>query len=926
MSRHVVLLSLLVTLLAGCATPYGGRLDIDHRPHQIPGTIAVSDAKLYRREALINERRREMAYIDALMTASEKEGFTIGPEANREIEVIRALALSGGLSVDPAAGKNYQDNRETDRIRHEIQVLQLQLQMEQLRRDAALFREGLATQTVPSSANLGQGGTASGATAPPALTPADTAELVARMEKMQAVLAARLGAEFKPIDGVGLAGNPIDQFRDRAAYRQLLTTARNAASLDELHDLDGAALYRLNFQVSTLPPPDKYLRTAGMVEMRPVSGKPDAEEIKDLYGRWLDHVNKILIESNAADPARFEAQALAIGGKLFDTAMVSYDDGSGSWKKKGVGCAEGLRSSHSDTCPGGRIVVAVPALEAYGGSLRGNDHRITTVLAQDIDGFLLSDVDYSNATVQAFGNGSRVQSVIDAQRCQLQFADGKSNTPSAAQDLLNAAIAVRSAMPHLTQVLRRIASARIDDRQRQALEDSMKRLQTASFRADNVLKRLAEAGCGSDDSLSSRTLEVVVPDEFRKVVTEENKVRVYDIGPRQQVQQVSTAARAAEAFSLAMAVAAKAPNSGAAVKAGLDYSRSATGKVDTIERLPVVVGFAQTGGRWHQKPKQEKTVQQTPSRQAAQEENPQGTPGNLHFGWILGPRISVHPTKGTLELAQGYSVYDLSADLAVTGWRTKLQLEVRTAWSPDWRSKNFSSDLWNFNQDNKRIIEIDLRPSSAEFAALTTRLAAKFAGQRFASVRSIYPTVIKACAAGTLVVEGENLWRATEIVLGGTKIGGTAISVLPDMGGILVDIPQNTNFFGNELDVQVLTPYGVAHASQRLLIDGFDEKGCGEKPDPNAPVLASVLGPVPVNICASPSIEFTGSNLDKITAVRFGNVAGTLTPGTAKKRAATFTRNDLKQIGSDYANLVFFVGEKEVASRAIHVVRLDCNP
>lgn len=820
-----MLLSLLVTLLAGCATPYGGRLDIDHRPDQIPGTIAVSDAKLYRREALINERRREMAYIDALMVASEKEGFTIGPEANREIEVFRALALSGGIGVDPAA------------------------------------------------TNLGQGGTAS-------------------------------GAELKPLAGVGLAGTHIDQLRDRAAYRQLLISARNAASLDELHDLDGAALYRLSFQVSTLPPPDKYLRTAGMVEMRPVSEKPDAKEIKDLYGRWLDHVNKILIESNAADPARFEAQALAIGGKLFDTAVVSYDDGSGSWKKKEVECAEGLRSSHSDTCPGGRIVVAVPALEAYGGSLRGNDHRITTVLAQDIDGFLLSDVDYSNATVQAFGNDSRVQSVIDAQRCQLQFADGKRNTPSAAQDLLNAAIAVRSAMPHLNQVLRRIASARIDDRQRQALEDSMKRLQTASFRADNVLKRLAEAGCGSDDSLSSRTLEVVVPDEFKNVVTEENKVRVYDIGPRMQVQQVSTAARAAEAFSLAMAVAGKAPNSGAAIKAGLDYSRSATGKVDTIERLPVVVGFAQTGGKWERA----------------------DTHAQMHFGWILGPRISVHPAKGTLELAQGYSVHDLSADLAVTGWRTKLQLEVRTAWSPDWRSKNFNSNLWNFNQDNKRIIEIDLRPASAEFAALTTRLAAGPAGQRFASVRSIHPAAIKACAAGTLVVEGENLWRATEIVLGGTKIGGTAISVLPDMGGILVDIPQNTNFFGNELDVQVLTPYGVAHASQRLLVDGFDEKGCGEKPDPNAPVLASVLGPVPVNICTSPSIEFTGSNLDKITAVRFGNVAGTLTPGTAKKRAATFTRNDLKQIGSDYANLVFFVGDKEVASRAIHVVRLDCSP
>ncbi len=906
MSTNHVLLSLLATLLAGCATPYGGRLDIDHRPEQITGSITVSDAKLYRREGLINERRREVAYIDALMAASEKEGFHIGPEANREIEVIRALALSGGLNVDPAAGQDYRDSAETGRIRQEIDALRLQLELDQLRRDAALFRERLASQTDPSNADLGQAGAGSGAAAPPPLSAIDAADIAERMEKLQAALAGRLGAKFDPLAGVGIKGNPLDQFRDRAAYRQVLTTARNAASLDELHDLDGAALYRLNFQVSTLPPGDGHLRTAGLLEMRPVRTTPDADEIADIYSRWLDHINKTLIESKATDAAWLEVQGLAFDGRLFDTVALAYDDGRQP-PKGAVPCVPGLRAwSHAEECHRGRMLVAVPRLQPGGAALPGNDYAIGTVLSQDIDGFLLDDNRYTQATGSAFGETGKANLPIDRERCEVR-RDRSAAPMSDQHGLIHAAIAVQSATPHLNQVLRRIASARIGPAQRHALEAARRRLALANDRAGNVLSRLADAGCGNGRRVSWTKQAFVVPAEFAVLVGKPRGVRVYEIGPRQQVQQVSTAARAADAFSLAMALAAKAPTKGAAAKAGLGYSRSAIGKVDTLERLPVVVGFAQAGGVW------------------TEPDSTDEADGQLQFGWILGPRISMHPKKGRLELAQGHSVYDLSADLAVRGWRTKLTLDVRTAWSPDWRSEGLGSNLWAYKDSPKRRITVDLRPSSAEFAALTTRLTVGTAGQRFASVRSIHPAVVKACAASTLVIEGENLWRATEIVVGGTKIGGSAIAVLPDMGGIAVDIPPNTNFFGNTLDLQVLTPYGVAEAPQGLTIDGIEPKGCGKPADPNAPVVAAIE-PLPVNICSSPTLDVIGSNLDKITAVKLGAAEGTLAKGSAEKRSVSFVRKDLQQIGSEYPAMTFLADGKPVASKAIHVVRLDCGP
>jgi hypothetical protein len=433
----------------------------------------------------------------------------------------------------------------------------------------------------------------------------------------------------------------------------------------------------------------------------------------------------------------------------------------------------------------------------------------------------------------------------------------------------------------------------------------------ASDRARNVLKRLAEQGCATGARLAWEEQKLDVPDEFVKLLVASEGVRVYEIGPREQVQQVSTAARAADAFSLAMALAAKAPSTGAFGKAGLGYSRSAVGKVDTIERLPVVVGFAQTGGVWTDPDLEKQDANEQPRQ----------------FGWILGPRIGVDPKRGTLELEQGYNVHDVSVDLAVYGWRTRLRLDVHTAWSPDWRSKEFGSALWNDAKGPSRRITVELRPSSAEFAALTTQLAAGAAGrgQRFVSIRSIHPPTARACAPQTLVIEGENLWRATDILFDGTRIGGNAISVLPDMSGIAVDVPGDTGFARREVDVQILTPHGVARARERLVVDGFKEEGCGKPIASGVPVVTDVK-PIQVNVCASPSFDLIGTDLDKITAAQLDIANGTLTTGTAGKRRVTFAEKDLKQIGTEYVSLVFMVDKKPLPSRAIRIVRLGCGP
>lgn len=936
--------------LTACATPYGEKLTPNYGPKQILGSITVSDAKLYRREALINERRREVRYIDTLLANTEKDGFTIGPEIAREIEVIRALAVDAGLSFDPAVGKSYRDAGRTSAIQQQIDTLNLQMQLEQLKRDASLFREKLGAQTEISNDTLGQAGTPTASVAEPTLTPADTAALVGRIDALQTALTGRLGATVAGPRGVTLAGNPIDQFRDRAAYRTLLTTARNAASLDELHDIDGAALYRLTFQVTTLPPEKGYLRTAGLVEMAPQKNNvPDDAELRDIYLRWLDYLNR----GDSPEQVSLASGSFLVSGQLFSLVQFLYDDGSAApaaplpalRKGRAVRAAPAAAPA-AITCPGlasidfpangcASTIFAAPDFQATSNSLAGDNRSMGKVVDNDLTAL---NNGYSNA-LSLIDQAGVPDALLEPGKCALLAPAARSqierNSDTGKLDIVvSAALMTLSAAPFLGQSLDRIAQGTSSAKVSAAAAKEQLRLLGLVHRASTLLGTMAAKKCPAGEQLFAAQ-PVVIPARFRSVVAVESKVRVYEVGPREQVQQVSTAARAAEAFSLALALSAKDPSSGAAANAGLGYARSAIGKADVVERLPVVVGYAQAGGEW-----QGPSVPPQPQQPAVGPGGevggpaptlPTGNPHTARFGWILGPRVnSIDPKRGSLALQQGQKTYDLSADISVSGWRTKIPLEVRTAWSPDWRSRQFVNAV---DQAGPKHVEwVQLNPSASEFGALTQTLGYGGAGQglRSAMIDRFRPAQVKACAAATLVLHGDNLWRATDIVIGGKRLGGDAIAVLPDMRGITVDIPAKTNFAdisGQKVEIQVLTPYGVAEAREPLVVDGYDVKGC-DKADsaPEGPAVASV-NPDAANVCSAPTFTLKGTDLDKLTRVRFGAADGKLSAAVAeaKERDVSFTADQLATIASEVETMQFFAGDKSAGAKAIRLVSHNCG-
>src|SRR5690348_3772519 len=93
---------LSVTILSGCKSPYALKTSaINYDAKQIAGSIHFTDPKLYKREALINERNAETTYLQDLLKNSVNAQFH--PEILRELQTIASLAAALGVRFDPGA-------------------------------------------------------------------------------------------------------------------------------------------------------------------------------------------------------------------------------------------------------------------------------------------------------------------------------------------------------------------------------------------------------------------------------------------------------------------------------------------------------------------------------------------------------------------------------------------------------------------------------------------------------------------------------------------------------------------------------------------------------------------------------------------------------------------------------------------------------
>lgn len=903
-----------------------------------PGTIAISDPKMYRREALINERNRDVVWIDDMLDKSGTIEFK--PEIAREIETITSLSAALGLSFDPAAGLNYRRDQKTGDLKQQIDAMRLQLQLDQLKRDADLFRSKLETQTDPVNTDLGKIGDPGVPPASSGVSAAAADQLKAAIDKLNAALVGRLDADGKPAAAPANVGvNPSDLFRDRAAYRDTLKAARNAASLDELHDFGGSALIRLNFQATILPDRQR-ASIPGVVQMRVVTPQLSSGEQLQIYRGWLQYINKHINISNGSG---WTTNSDLLGSDVienFDLVRFSYAPAAGAPANSAPPRA--ARGAKSKTAPAARtmgpstcsgLVVDTDAPAEPGCATltfavpkflgTSSQEGAATNLAE-YRAFILQDParemdHYNEARSTLATNPASVVAGCEAPRLP---SEGPGR--NLYNELLRArAIAAGgSVLAEIDRIARRMLS---DDRVAPPDEPKMALIAMRAARSDAMLRTFEQfaypANCTDRQRTAFRTSGAVlfIPPRFNELLARDTgRVAVYDIGPREQSQQISTVARAANSLSLAVSIAAAAPGSGAAANAAAGYSRQAMGRAAELERLPAVVGYSVTSSRT--------------------------------FGWVVGPRASVDP-KGKITLDQSLRSYDLSVDLSVPGWWPYFCLQSITAWAAHTRDisdaaldvppkngakEECASESEPSHGDSSdtlsklRMTRVSMSPNDSDYAWLTAYIGyGDVEERRTASLddRTFSNQFVSACRPTTLIARGPSIWRTGLVIIGGAKIPPASVSVAPDMSGIVIDVPALDDTLGADtsadVTIRLLTPYNVVDGT--VTYRSKPGGGCRtvdkpQKPAPNGPSVSSPA-PKTSSVPADLPIQVSRSKLDRIDGAILAGQSGSVdVSGKGRGLKITFARDETASIArSRSVPLVLLRGDKAIVEKAVEV-------
>jgi hypothetical protein len=861
MRKTVNLATLLIGMAAisSCATPFVERIGHDHSVANAPGTIVLGEPRVFSREDLISERARDVAYLQKLISESENpEKVSFKPELFREVETIKAFALALGMKVDPLAGATNRRNAEIGEYLHEIDVLIAKHNIEQIMRDIEIRRAGFATQSQPVNSGLG---TVDDDKPDPALvTVSALDQLKASIEKLQTAITTRLDADGKPPAGTTVTSNPFDEYRDRSAYRGMLKGELNAANLDQLHDAGNARLMRLNFEASVVPV-KKYLRSLGVVQVRviPPSSRSLTSKILD---NWLSNINTRDLRVRA-------------GTQLSQDFIVVDLIGSGGFKAVPVGATTLLLPVVLD--PGGREWAPDDILRRA--RWDNDDAAEKNLFDLAIDQLSSLDTSRSQAIVNA----------ICKQSTEIDGADKVERALLAARDreltfgyyLMADKIARdhNAVSPFNSGISSKLEHARRYARQVQGMMAKDPHCESYLGSFDTLLEWKAFADVATGVSTSAR---------------------VYQVGPREQAQQISTVARSANNFALAASIAGSAPNAGAAVDAATSYSRQAMGRASALERTPLLSGYA--------------------------------VGGDQAFGWVVGPRAVLNP-RGRVEMEQVRETYDVWVDLSVPGWWGDFELEATSVWAPSPESIAQGSVTAGDGGKSQRI-KVNLIRTPSDYDAVTDFIIGNI--ERRVIVRDVQGGPVNACAPTTLWIRGDNIWRAESVFVLGQLIKREQFTITPDMRGIMVTIPALTappSVNLSHTKLSVITPLGPGFWDNKIEYLTQPSGDACKPPKPavaanasDAATISEIKPALEFSVPSKFSIQVTGVNLNKVARVELHGQAGVLkVSADGKSLSVDFDEASTSAIPtSDNVTLEFIDADKKsLALRRVRIQRTN---
>lgn len=801
----------VILLLAGCATKIGRSAQYDPTPLGLNGTITLSEPKVYRREALISERAKDLARIQKLIDDVPNIQFT--PAIYRQVEHISATAAALGLNFDPALGEEYRRSQEIAGIEHKIKMLELQAKLEQLARDLEILRERFEAQTEIVNTDIGTASVEPAGQKSPSSSAIDLTELKQQIDALLTIMRGAFTAVHVAVPKTEVKSSPQEDFRDRQAYLDLLKSARNSASLDELHDYKGASLVRLNFHTTVIPTP-RAANSLGAIQIKVIGNQPSREEKVEFIKEWFAHLN------GQRENGKFGPDT-----DVYDLARA------------------GQVHLHEEN----GVETAMPTSAEF--------TTVENLSVSLTEAEWNKDIHFTESLTWLSKPASRIEKEL------ANFCGRLSNVPPEAPASTN----LEKLLTDVTVARQRVATY-LYERYRKAWGASTesRNLQAAYSDASYFLDEVADA-TGPVRACEGVRIEVQEQaEEFPRLVATLDAVtgslnaRIYEVGPREQAQQISTESQAASSLALAASIAASRPEMGQSAKAALAYSRQAMGKASTLERVPAVVGY---------------------------------TVGSNAFGWILAPK-PVIDTKQVLTVEQLLRTYDLSVDMSVPALWKEVKLSVVTQWGPS----------------EYALASGTLTGSAIDFAVPMPRNAANYdwftvhlAGTSAPSVRiSQVNGVVNACTESTLVLSGRNVWRAERVMVMGKTFDASSINITPNMDGIIISMPPIQPHVKDALGTQIVvyTPSGrgigdvdyVSSPSGEDCKPASASKAANQRAeDPKRFVIESVSPDLNFVVPGNFAITYVGKNLDQVKEARLHGQRGALSEQSATLLRVEFT-------------------------------------
>lgn len=909
-------------LLTSCVSnPYALRIsDVDESGPQRNAVILVSDPQIYARESLINDRRREAAYLEEQLKLSETAVFT--PQINRELRAISSVGLSFSGGFDPASGRQYRDQTEdrafADEIteaQREIQLLQLEQQLQALKnKDASDFGEPAPTneqiaalekriedQNSKISTLEGKIGTLEGDESRRTLLE----DLRARRDDDSKRLERQLPAAGQ-VATSGIIPDPRDLFRDRQSFRNELRAALAEAQLDDAHDLNGNALYRLQLRTTVLPGDKKAKYGVARFTVNPP--ELTAEDLTTLYRTWLGHLNyrahqaaaSILRNSEQVAPQQpaFVAYSGGAVGRGYSIYTLGLEKEVAS-----AGGIEDLNRKIQNSLQ--RNPPPRPNGLDGGGTENSNNvssaNSISVALPSGLDESLIlnflsrddynSAIDYINEYRLALQE-ARAVSCTTAPELRKRFLTKIEPTPLVYDYVFSALINAQQAYNQ-----ERTQFSALDRLVIRVTVDGQRRVESLSNAIETINRWPRAEGGQLRDCNDYNVPYEFVSSDFRRglnvtdVSNNQSRFRLdssrtyaFATSPIETVQQVSSLASALSTFEAGLALNGSLPQSGTSLGGAANFANAAQGRISALERQPTVVGFSdravvtETGceGESACVASADGDASAIKTGQASRPaQKPVKTEQMAQFGWVFGPKVTVDARRKRLLLEHVPKTYQSTADIAVPGWWPFLELETETAWIEKWKHgiDPLKTENTTSEQIGRETFRVELPLNRSDLDAITEAIAKKYSGRSipFTQLLDVQPRYVSACETEvTFLLSGTNLWRATEVFLNGRR--HSQIRVMPDMTGLTatfnienLPILQHPDGSLSNAKLQVWTRDGASKAADITLSSArADGRKCFERTG----------SATPLNIDVSPNTKhFTlgASNLVRLAVTR-GNL------------------------------------------------------